>query len=265
MREVSEAVIHPTAQLGKGCKLGQNVVVLEGVRLGQNVTLGHNVVIHSGTVLEDGVTVGDNSVLGRSSKRAKTSTLERSVEIPPLEVGAGTMIGNGVVIYAGTRIGTDCLIADQSFVRERCLVGNAVIVGRGVTVENETTIGSYTKIQSQAYITAWMTIKEHVFIAPCVVTTNDNFMGRTAERFKYRKGPTIKRGARVGANATLLPGITIGREAFVAAGSIVTHDVPDETLVMGSPARPIRAVPEHEFVDHHRSISSGHSKEEHVV
>jgi acetyltransferase-like isoleucine patch superfamily enzyme len=116
-------------------------------------------------------------------------------------------------------------------------------------VENETTIGSYTKIQSQSYITAWMTIEDHVFIAPCVVTTNDNSMGRTAERFKYRKGPTIRRGARVGANTTLLPGITIGREAFVAAGSVVTRDVPDETLVMGSPARPLRAVPEREFVE----------------
>jgi acetyltransferase-like isoleucine patch superfamily enzyme len=99
-----------------------------------------------------------------------------------------------------------------------------------------------------------MTIEEHVFIAPCVVTTNDSFMGRTAERFKHRKGPTIKRGARVGANTTLLPGITIGREAFVAAGSIVTRDVPDETLVLGNPARPVRSVPEREFLDHQQKV-----------
>jgi acetyltransferase-like isoleucine patch superfamily enzyme len=169
-------------------------------------------------------------------------------ELPPLEIGAGTTIGSGAVLYAGSHIGADCLIADQSFVREKCVIGDAVIVGRGVTVENETTIGSYTKIQSQSYITAWMTIEDHVFIAPCVVTTNDNFMGRTAERFKYRKGPTIRQGARVGANTTLLPGITVGREAFVAAGSVVTRDVPDGTLVMGSPARAVRAVPEREFV-----------------
>lgn len=175
--------------------------------------------------------------------------MQQPAELSPLEVGAGTAIGTGVVLYAGTRIGRDCLIADQSFVREKCTIGDAVIVGRGVTVENETSIGSFTKIQSQAYITAWTTIEEQVFIAPCVVTTNDNFMGRTAERFKYRKGPTIRRGARVGANATLLPGVVIGREAFVAAGSVVTRDVPDETLVKGAPARPVRAVPEREFVE----------------
>ncbi len=246
---MAEATIHPTAQLGEGCQLGQNVVVMEGARLGQNVTLGHNVVVHPGTILGEGVSVGDNSVLGRAPKPAKTSTVKRPAELAPLQVSDGTTIGSGVVLYAGTCIGADCLVADQSFIREKCTIGDRVIVGRGVTVENETTIGSDTKIQSQAYITAWMTIEDHVFIAPCVVTTNDNFMGRTADRFKVRKGPTIKRGARVGANTTLLPGITVGRESFVAAGSIVTRDVPDGTLVMGSPARPVRAVPEREFVD----------------
>jgi acetyltransferase-like isoleucine patch superfamily enzyme len=246
---MDDAIIHPSAHLAAGCQLGYHVVVMEAARLGKNVVLGQNVVVHPGTVLGDGVTVGDNSVLGRPPKPAKTSTLQQPADLVALEVGAGTAIGSGVILYAGTQIGRDCLIADQSFVREKCTIGDAVIVGRGVTVENETTIGSYTKIQSQAYITAWMTIEEHVFIAPCVVTSNDNFMGRTAERFKYRQGPTIRRGARVGANTTLLPGIVIGREAFVAAGSIVTRDVPDGTLVMGSPARPVRAVPEREFVD----------------
>jgi len=245
---VADPKVHPTAQLGNGCQLGHNVVVMAEVRLGELVTVGHNVVIHRGTILGDGVTVGDNSVLGRTTKPARTSTITQGEGLPALEVGAGTTIGSGVVLYAGSHIGADCLIADQSFVREKCVIGDAVIVGRGVTVENETTIGSYTKIQSQSYITAWMTIEDHVFIAPCVVTTNDNFMGRTAERFKYRKGPTIRHGARVGANTTLLPGVTIGREAFVAAGSVVTRDVPDGMLVMGSPARPVRAVPEREFV-----------------
>jgi acetyltransferase-like isoleucine patch superfamily enzyme len=245
---VANATIHAEAQLGSGCQLGQNVVIMAGVRLGEQVVVGHNVVIHPGTILGDGVHVGDNSVLGRSPRPASTSTVTEASELPGLKVGAETIIGSGVVLYSGSRIGDDCLIADQSFVREKCVIGDAVIVGRGVTVENETTIGSYTKIQSQAYITAWTTIEDHVFVAPCVVTTNDNFMGRTAERFKYRKGPTIRQGARVGANTTLLPGITIGREAFVAAGSVVTRDVPDETLVMGSPARPLRAVPEREFV-----------------
>lgn len=246
---MSKPTVDATADLGPGCQLGHNVVIMEDAQLGQNVIVGHNVVIYPGTRLGDGVTVGDNSVLGRPPKPAKTSTIKVAADIPPLEVGPGTTIGTGVVLYAGTHIGADCLIADQSFIREKCTIGDAVIVGRGVTVENETSVGSYVKIQSQSYIASWTTVEDHVFIAPCVVTSNDNYMGRTEERFKYRKGPTMKRGARVGANTTLLPGVTVGREAFVAAGSIVTRDVPDAMLVMGSPARPVRGVPEREFAD----------------
>lgn len=169
--------------------------------------------------------------------------------LPPLEIGASCNIGTGVVLYAGSRIGANTMIADQAFVRERCEIGDFVVIGCGVTVENQTTIGDYTKIQTGAYITAYMTIEDYVFIAPCVVTTNDDFMGRTEERFKYRKGPIVKHGARVGANSILLPGIIVGREAYVAAGSVVTKDVPDCKLVMGVPARVVRDVPENEFVE----------------
>jgi acetyltransferase-like isoleucine patch superfamily enzyme len=122
-------------------------------------------------------------------------------------------------------------------------------VGCGVTVENETNIGDQAKIQTGAYLTAYMTVEDHVFIVPGVVTTNDNFMGRTQERFRYRKGPIIRQGARVGVNSTLLPGVEIGREAFVAAGALVTRDVPPATLVMGVPARPVRPVPEREWAE----------------
>jgi UDP-2-acetamido-3-amino-2,3-dideoxy-glucuronate N-acetyltransferase len=123
-----------------------------------------------------------------------------------------------------------------------------VIFGAHVTIENRVKIGSYSKIQTGAYITAATTLADHVFIAPCVVTTNDNFMGRTEERFQHWGGPTIERGARIGADVTLLPNVVIGEEAFVAAGSIVTQDVTARTLVMGSPAKPRRAVPDEETV-----------------
>jgi acetyltransferase-like isoleucine patch superfamily enzyme len=146
-------------------------------------------------------------------------------------------------------VGNQCLIGDLAFVREQCQIGDQVIIGTHVTVENEVTIGDNTKIQTGAYITAWTVIEAHCFIAPCVVTTNDNFMGRTERRFQERGGPIIRRGARVGANVTLLPNVEIGAEAFVAAGSVVTRDVPPATLVLGTPARPVREVQDVEFVD----------------
>jgi len=105
-----------------------------------------------------------------------------------------------------------------------------------------------TKIQADAYITAYSTLEDHVFIAPCVVTTNDNFMGRTERRHELIKGPTIRRGARIGGGAVLCPGIEIGEEAFVGAGAVVTTDVPAKAVVVGNPARRIRDVPDEELL-----------------
>ena len=119
--------------------------------------------------------------------------------------------------------------------RERVEIGDDVVLGRGSYVENDTTIGALTKIQAEAYITAYSTLEEHVFIAPCVVTTNDNWMGRTEKRFGNVVGPTIRRGARVGGGAILCPGVEVGEEAFVGAGAVVTKDVPPRTVVVGNP------------------------------
>jgi acetyltransferase-like isoleucine patch superfamily enzyme len=133
-------------------------------------------------------------------------------------------------------------------VRERCVVGDDVVIGRGSLVENDTTIGALTKIQAHAYVTAYSTLEENVFVAPCVVTTNDNFMGRTERRHELIKGPTIRRGARVGGGAILCPGIEVGEEAFIGAGAVVTKDVPPRKVVVGSPARVLRDVPEDELL-----------------
>ena len=97
-------------------------------------------------------------------------------------------------------------------------------------------------------MTAYSTIEEDVFIAPCVVTTNDNFMGRTERRHELVKGPTIRRGARVGGGAVLCPGVEIGEEAFVAAGAVVTKDVPPRMVAMGVPARTTRPVADEELL-----------------
>jgi acetyltransferase-like isoleucine patch superfamily enzyme len=145
-------------------------------------------------------------------------------------------------------VGARVIVGDQACVRERCVVGDDVVVGRGSLVENDTTIGALTKIQAHAYITAYSVLEEEVFIAPCVATTNDNFMGRTEQRHELIKGPTIRRGARVGGGAVLCPGVEIGEEAFVAAGAVVTKDVAPRTLVVGSPARAIREVPAEELL-----------------
>ena len=158
------------------------------------------------------------------------------------------MISERATVFAGTRIGARCVIGDGAIVRERCTIGDDVVIGRGSLVENDTSIGTLTKIQAHAYITAYSLLEDNVFVAPCVVTTNDNFMGRTERRHELVKGPTIRRGARIGGGVVLLPGIEVGEEAFVGAGAVVIRDVPARALVVGNPARQIRDVPDEELL-----------------
>jgi acetyltransferase-like isoleucine patch superfamily enzyme len=204
-------------------------------------------IVYPGTVLGEGCKVLDYAVVGKQPTLSPRSTAKRE-ELPPLELGAGTVVSTGAVVFAGTTIGERVIVGDQACVRERCTIGDDVVIGRGSLVENDTSVGALTKIQANAYITAYSLLEDNVFIAPCVVTTNDNFMGRTEKRRELVKGPTIRRGARIGGGCVLLPGIEIGEEAFVGAGAVVIRDVPPRALVVGNPARQIREVPDEELL-----------------
>ena len=201
--------------------------------------------MYPGTVLGEGVRVLEYAVVGKQPVLSPRSTAKRE-ELPPTRIGDGTVVSTGAVVFAGTTIGERAIVGDQACVRERVTLGDDVVVGRGSLIENDTTVGSMTKIQADAYITAYSTLEEHVFIAPRVVTTNDNFMGRTERRHELVKGPTIRRGARIGGGAILCPGVEIGEETFVGAGAVVTKDVPAGAVVVGNPARTIRDVPDEE-------------------
>jgi acetyltransferase-like isoleucine patch superfamily enzyme len=205
-------------------------------------------IVYPGTVLGEGVKVLEHAVVGKQPTLSPRSTAKRE-PLPPAELGDGTIVSTGAVVFAGTSVGARVIVGDQSCVRERVTLGDDVVVGRGSLVENDTTIGALTKIQAHAYITAYSTLEDNVFIAPCVVTTNDNFMGRTERRHELIAGPTIRRGARVGGGAVLCPGIEIGEDAFVGAGAVVTKDVPARMLVVGNPARVIREVAADELLD----------------
>src|SRR5438874_8240836 len=138
-------------------------------------------VVYPGTVLGDGVRVLEYAVVGKQPSLSPRSTAKRE-PLGAAEIGDGTVVSTGAIVFAGTKIGARVILGDQSCVRERVTIGDDVVVGRGSLVENDTTIGALTKIQADAYITAYSILEDNVFIAPCVVTTNDNFMGRTEQR-----------------------------------------------------------------------------------
>jgi UDP-2-acetamido-3-amino-2,3-dideoxy-glucuronate N-acetyltransferase len=204
-------------------------------------------VVYPGTVLGEGCRILDGAVVGKQPTLSPRSTATQE-ELPPAELGSGTVVSTGAIVFAGARIGARVIVGDQACVRERVEVGDDVVIGRGALIENDTTVGALTKIQAMAYITAYSTLEDGVFIAPCVQTTNDNLMGRTERRRGLIKGPTIRRGARVGGGAVLCPGVEVGEEAFVGAGAVVVEDVPPRVVVVGNPARVLRDVPDEELL-----------------
>jgi acetyltransferase-like isoleucine patch superfamily enzyme len=211
------------------------------------VVVADTAIVYPGTVLGDGCRILDYAVVGKQPTLGPRSTAKQE-QLAPLELGPGTVVSTGAIVFAGTRVGARVIVGDQACVRERCDVGDDVVIGRGTLVENDTTIGALTKVQADAYITAYSILEDKVFIAPRVITTNDNFMGRTEGRHALRKGPTIRRGARVGAGAVLCPAVEIGEEAFVGAGAVVVTNVPARVVVVGNPARVLREVPSEELL-----------------
>lgn len=238
--------IAETAKISKGCAIGYNVVILDNVQIGENVCIGHNVVIHEGTKISNGTFIDDGSVLGRTPRSGAISRKKVIKEFPPLEIGKDCVISAHVILYRGTKIGNEVMIGDLVSIREDNIIGDKTIIARLLSMEPRTVIGQRVRTAAVTHLTSDMIIEDDAFIGSHISTTNDNKMGQgIAGQYK---GPHIKRRARVGSNATLLPGIVIGEQAVVAAGAVVTHDVPDRKVVMGVPARVVRDVPKEELL-----------------
>lgn len=218
----------------------------DGVELPEDTELGGNVVIHGGTAIGAGVRLGDNCVVGKPATLSARSTAPGG-DPGSARLGDGVRVGAGAVVLAGARIADNCVVADQAHVRERVEIGPDTVVGRAASVENDVRVGARVKLQTGAYITAWSLVEDDVFVAPGVLLTNDPTAGRRGQDQELR-GAVLRRACRLGGGAVLLPGVEVGEEAFVAAGAVVTKDVPPRALVMGVPARMVRELAEDELL-----------------
>jgi acetyltransferase-like isoleucine patch superfamily enzyme len=224
-------------------------VLGEGVEIGEGVHFGAHVVVHAGTVIGDGCTIEDHAVLGKRPRLARGSSAKG--EVPSLRLEAGVTVCAGAVVFAGASIGEGSIVGDQAYVRERSSIGPGTVIGRGSVVDNDVQVGARVRVQTSVYLTALTLVEDDVFVGPGATTTNDDTMSRHGPETPLR-GAVLRRACRVGGGSVLTPGVEVGEEAFVAAGAVVTRDVPARAVVIGVPARVVREVPDEDLLERWR-------------
>jgi UDP-2-acetamido-3-amino-2,3-dideoxy-glucuronate N-acetyltransferase len=241
-------VVSPGATLDPSVSLEHFAVIHENVRIGPGTRIGSHVIIFPGTRIGGGVTIQDGAVIGKRPQSSKSSTLGAQAIESETSIEDSVTIGTAAIIYAGCRIGRDAFVGDLASIRENCSVGANSVVGRGVSLEFHVTIGCRCLIFTASYLSENTVVEDDVFIGARVCSASGTVISHRRDIPCENRGPVIRTGARVGTGAALHPGIVVGREAVVALGAVVFENVPEATLVLGNPARPVKKVPPEEFI-----------------
>ena len=187
-----------------------------------------------GSTIGDGCFLDPDVVVGYpSGDELALLGSDREAEITGATVGDSCTLRSGT-LYSRARLGNSVRSGHGWLVREDSTVGNGCLIGTGVTIDNDCRIGDHCSLQTGVYIPTGSRIGDRCFLGPNATLTND----RTPLRTDYRlEGVTLGDDVTVGANATLMPGISVGEGAFIAGGAVVTRDVPVWKMAVGVPAR----------------------------
>ena len=215
------------------------------MHIGKNVKAHHSVSSYGRNSIGDDSMLLDNVTLGFPSTDLLLSLRQVDLNLEHAEyegatIGSDAIIRSDTVIYCSVTVGDHVRTGHRVLVRENTKIGSHVLVGTGTVIDNDCRIGSHVSIQSCVYIPTGTVIGDHVFLGPNVTLTNDRYPIRVKQDLEP---VVIRRGASIGANSVLLPGITVGEGAMTAAGAVVTEDVPDWHLALGMPAE-MRPLPE---------------------
>lgn len=229
-------------KISSSAKIEKTAIIHDDVIIGDNAVIHDYVVIYPHTIIKNNVEIYDHCVLGKIPTSPGSVSRKLKQNYSPLEIGEYSILCPSVVLYTGSQIGSHTLLGDYCSIREECKVGDYCIISRNVSVNYNTQIGNRVKVMDNSHITGDMIIEDNVFISVLVSSTNDNTMGREEYNIDHVKGPHIKKNATIGAGAILLPKITIGENSLIGAGSIVTKDIPDNQVWIGSPAKYVKNI-----------------------
>lgn len=190
--------------------------------------------IHPNVKIGRNAVIGEHVIIGEPPRGKKPGDL-------PTVIGDGAVIRSHTVIYAGNTIGDNFQTGHHVLVREENSIGNSVSIGTSSVVEHHVILGNNVRIHTQAFIPEMSVLEDGAWIGPNAVITNAAYPLSPNVKNEL-KGALVKKNAKIGANATLLPGITIGENALVGAGAVVTKDVPPNKVVAGNPAKVINDV-----------------------
>lgn len=196
----------------------------------------NNFHLHTGVEMGSPGEIGPFAVIGVPPKGKREGALATTI-------GPGAVIRSHTVIYAGNRIGSRFQTGHGALIREENEIGDDVSIGSGSIVEHHVAIGDGVRIHSHAFVPEYTTLEEGCWIGPNVVITNAKYPRSPGVKETLR-GAIVRKGAKIGANSTLLPGVEIGENALVGAGSVVTKDVPPGSVVAGNPAKVIKSISE---------------------
>jgi acetyltransferase-like isoleucine patch superfamily enzyme len=193
-----------------------------------------NYIVHENVVLGAGSVVEDYCIVGTPPRGVREGELETTI-------GDGAVIRSHTVIYAGNVIGRNFQTGNKVNIRESNRIGNNVSIGTLSVIEHHVEIADNVRIHTQAFIPEFSVLEEGCWIGPNVVLTNAKYPLSPGVKDQLA-GPVIRRGAKIGANATILPGVVVGEDALVGAGAVVVHDVAAGAVVVGNPARVITQI-----------------------
>jgi len=226
-------------EIGVGLDIGPNVVIGDRVRLGDRVSIGANAVIGDDVCLGDGVVVEPGAVIGKTPRLGPYSR-HADMKAGAVSIGDGAAVCTHAVIFVDVIVGAESVAGDHCVIREGTRVGEQSVLGRASATAPRVHIGDRVRIQSGSGLAPDSIVEDDVFIGPGLVSLDDDTAGRWETSALGPRGVTLRRACRIAGGVTLLPGVSIGGEAMVAAGSLVTRDVAAHALVMGRPARLVR-------------------------